>query len=88
MAKENGKIEVVVNVDYFNTMERYNEYEQLGLKRQTLPYMEYLCEHKIIQSWSLEGSPHDINRLLALHPREWKQVNEQVVGKINKLFQD
>ena len=87
-AKENGKIEVVVDTSYFTTMERYTEWEETVGERKVRPYMTFLCEHKIIKSWSLDGNPQDVERLLALSPQQWKKVNEQVVGKINGLFQD
>lgn len=85
--KNNDKVEVVVDTSYFTTMERWIQYEELGQQRKTKPYMEFLCEHKIIASWNLDGNPQELDRLMVLAPQEWKAVNEKVVEKINKLFQ-
>lgn len=81
-------IKVTPDTSYFATMEQLIEFQEMAEGRKIKTYMQFIADHKLIKDWSFASSPHDVNSLLALNPKEWRVVDKAVSEAITAIFQD
>lgn len=72
---------------HFETMREYSTFikdMQETSEEGIEAYMEFVADNHLIAEWSLEGSPHDVDRLLDLSPQEWMVLNAAIADGMTK----